>query len=95
MLTDEDRKKGALANSLYAKWRRDEEEKREKERNSIKPVPVWVTTTIAAKALGVSPRTVLRMLESGKLEGWRFFEDSWWCVKKSSIEQLLGASGEK
>ena len=37
-------------------------------RAEIRPAPEWITRADAADALGVSPRTVDRMAEAGRIE---------------------------
>jgi len=51
----------------------------------------WLTTTQAAARLGVSPRTVLRMIQAGRLPATRV-NDGHYRIAASTVEALIRAS---
>ena len=51
------------------------------------PATVGVATT--ARLLRVSRRTVLHMLEDGRLKGTRLGGRGWWKIRRASIARLL------
>lgn len=50
----------------------------------------WLTTAEAARILGVSERTVLRLIQRGVLAAWRWDCRARWRIFRSSAERLLG-----
>lgn len=62
----------------------------------LKPKAPLVTggTKEAAKALGISPKTVIRLIEEGQIQGWRPAKRKW-KVDMTSVYDLLNRSRAK
>lgn len=45
----------------------------------------YVSVAWSARALGISKRTVLNMLESGQLVGHQLCDRGWWRIRKDSV----------
>lgn len=52
----------------------------------------WVSTSEAARMLGVSQDTVLRWIRSGILSAWRADNGCHWRVNSASIQLLIGGA---
>ncbi|GMT43077.1 MAG: hypothetical protein IEMM0002_1488 [bacterium] len=48
-----------------------------------------VTVKEAAQMLKCSTSTINRLLEEGKLNGWRLGKRGWWNVYRSSVKALI------
>ena len=66
------------------------------ERMSRKPPAVervWMRSTEAAEALGVSRNTVKKWARTGYLRGSRRDPDGWWHIPRASVEHVAQVEG--
>ena len=49
----------------------------------------WVTTTEAARALGISERALRSMIARGLLPAWRWGERARWRIARGDVARLL------
>ncbi len=53
----------------------------------------WMSAGEAARALGISARTVLRMIERGALAAWRWDGRARWRISREAVERILRNTG--